>query len=134
MWGACSRAVQAFDPATYEREDETFVDENGRRRVRLAHNAVIRWRVRHTPDGRCAMQQGLSSARGVQQAGGQPQEASAAPLCAEGSGAGRCRVLMTCFALAPQGWCTACSALATSMTGAQSTPIPAALLHTRNHP
>mmetsp|Transcript_17128 Transcript_17128/g.44849 ORF Transcript_17128/g.44849 Transcript_17128/m.44849 type:complete len:470 (+) Transcript_17128:48-1457(+) len=42
---------RCFDPATHEREEETFVDESGRRRVRLADNAVIRWRMRQLPDG-----------------------------------------------------------------------------------
>eukprot|EP00197_Chlamydomonas_leiostraca_P004537 CAMPEP_0202862208 /NCGR_PEP_ID=MMETSP1391-20130828/3333_1 /ASSEMBLY_ACC=CAM_ASM_000867 /TAXON_ID=1034604 /ORGANISM="Chlamydomonas leiostraca, Strain SAG 11-49" /LENGTH=447 /DNA_ID=CAMNT_0049541713 /DNA_START=90 /DNA_END=1433 /DNA_ORIENTATION=- len=43
---------RAFDPATYEVEEETFIDEDGRERVRLANNAVIRWRMRRLPDGR----------------------------------------------------------------------------------
>jgi len=33
---------RCFDPATHEREEETVIDESGRRRVRLADNAVIR--------------------------------------------------------------------------------------------
>lgn len=43
---------RAFDPTTYEREEETFEDEQGRARVRLASNAIIRWRLRRLPDGR----------------------------------------------------------------------------------
>lgn len=43
---------RAFDPETYEVEEETYIDESGRERVRLANNAVIRWRMRRLPDGR----------------------------------------------------------------------------------
>ena len=45
--------TRPFDAATYEpAEEETVIDESGKRRVRLRDQNVIRWRVRPGgPDG-----------------------------------------------------------------------------------
>lgn len=41
----------AFNPATFQREQEVFIDDSGRQRVRLS-TGVMRWRMRTLPDGR----------------------------------------------------------------------------------